>query len=275
MDEQTNVKTIALKDLWDIFVKRAWIMVLVAAIAVGSFFAISKALYVPEYSSKATIYVLDKNEGGSVGTTELTVADKFLTDCTYAIKSDKVLRQVMADLALTDTYKDLKENIATSNPSNTRFIEVTVTAGTPTLAKEIVDAICIESKDAIMENMNYEIHIFQEGILNRNPSNKTSLTTYILVGLVAAVLVYGVFFLMFMLDDSVWTDEEIDRYLGISILGDIPDANSTRKKGYGKYGKYGKYGAYGAYGAYGRNADSENAKETKTSPADTNKGGQK
>ncbi len=274
MDEQTNVKTIALKDLWDIFVKRAWIMVLVAAIAAGSFFAISKALYVPEYSSTATIYVLDKNEGGSVGTTELTVADKFLTDCTYAIKSDKVLRQVMADLALSDTYEDLKENIATSNPSNTRFIEVTVTAGTPTLAKEIVDAICIESKDAIMENMNYEIHIFQEGILSRNPSNKTSLTTYVLVGLVAAVLVYGIFFLMFMLDDSVWTDEEIDRYLGVSILGDIPDANSTRKKGYG-YGKYGKYGAYGAYGAYGHRADGENDKETKTSPADTNKGGKK
>ncbi len=269
MDEQTNVKTIALKDLWDIFVKRAWIMVLVAAIALGSFFAISKALYVPEYSSKATIYVLDKNEGGTVGTTELNVADKFLTDCTFAIKSDKVLRQVMADLALSETYSSLKSKVSTSNPTDTRFIEVTVKAATPDRAKEIVDAICLESRDAIMENMNYEIHIFQEGIFNPTPCNGTGFTTYALVGIVAAVLVYGVFFLMYMFDDSVWTDEEINRYLGISILGDIPDANSTHKKGYG-------YGKYGAYGAYGYQTENNNSKEnSRANSANANKGGKK
>jgi uncharacterized protein involved in exopolysaccharide biosynthesis len=49
MEEQTNVKTIALKDLWDIFVKRAWIMILAAVIAVGSFFAYNTLTYVPEY----------------------------------------------------------------------------------------------------------------------------------------------------------------------------------------------------------------------------------
>lgn len=274
MDEQTNVKTIALKDLWDIFVKRAWIMVLVAAIAVGSFFAISKALYVPEYSSKAEIFVIENNED-KVSSTDISVGEKLLANCMYAIKSDEVVGQVIANLALSETIGSLSDKITTNNPSGTHFIQVTVRAATPELAKEIVDEVCLESKDAIMENMNYEIHIFQEGRLNSNPSNQTSLTTYILVGLVAAVLVYGVFFLMFMLDDSVWTDEEIDKYLGISILGDIPDANSTRRKGYG-YGKYGKYGTYGAYGAYGYQAENEKAREAvKANSANANKGGKK
>jgi capsular polysaccharide biosynthesis protein len=255
MDEQTNVKTIALKDLWDIFVKRAWIMVLVAAIAVGSFFAISQALYVPEYSSNATIHVYENSEGGSLNQTDLNVADKVINDCIYTIKHEKVLRQVMANLALSETYKSLYNKVSTSNPNGTRYIEVTVKAATPEQAKEIVDAICLETKNTIMENMNYDVSIVMDGRLNTAPSNTTSLTTYALVGIVAAVLVYGIFFLMFMLDDSVWTDEEIEKYLGVSILGDIPDANSTRKKGYGygKYGKYGAYGRYGAYGAYGNN----------------------
>ncbi len=269
MDEQTNVKTIALKDLWDIFVKRAWIMVLVAAIAVGSFFAISKALYVPEYSSKAEIFVIENNE--DISSTDISVGEKLLANCMYAIKSDEVVGQVIANLALSETIGSLNDKITTNNPSGTHFIQVTVKAATPELAKEIVDEVCLESKDAIMENMNYEIHIFQEGRFNSNPSNGTSFTTYILVGLVAAVLVYGVFFLMFMLDDSVWTDEEIEKYLGVSILGDIPDANSTHKKGYGygKYGKYGRYGAYGKYGAYGAYGNNP----TNTGAAD--KGGKK
>jgi hypothetical protein len=95
---------------------------------------------------------------------------------------------------------------------------------------------------------------------------------YILVALIAAILVYAVFFLMFMFDDSVWTDEEIEKYLGLSVLGDIPDANSTRKKGYGyrKYGKYGKYSSYSRYGAYGYNTENGNkTNETK------NNGGKK
>lgn len=283
MEEQTTLKTIAIKDLWDIFVKRVWIMALAAIVAAGSFFAISKATYVPEYSSTATLYILGQNDDSTTSeiNTHLAIAAKIVNDCTHMIKSHTVLDPVRAELALNQSYATLKSKISTNNPKDTRILEVTAKAGSPEEAKAIVDAICDKAQTEIERTVGFEqVNIFEYGILNTVPSNATSLTTYILVGIVAAVLVYGVFFLIFMFDDSVWTDEEIDKYLGLSVLGDIPDANTTHRKGYGyykkysrygRYGKYGKYSAYSAYAAYGYNAEAEN----KTSDPEQNKGGKK
>ncbi|MBQ9746547.1 MAG: hypothetical protein IJW21_06960 [Clostridia bacterium] len=283
MEEQTNLKTIALKDLWDIFVKRIWIMLLAAIVAGGAFFAFTKLTYVPEYSSKATLYILNTDEEGTTSSglnTGITVASKMVSDCTHFLKSHKVLDSVITDLNLDIKHSDLAAKISTNNPTDTRFLEVTVKASTPEEAKVIVDAICDIGSFEINETLGInQVNLYEHGILNQNAVNKTSLTTYILVALVAAVLVYGIFFVMFMLDDSVWTDDEIDKYLGLSVLGDIPDANSTRKKGYGygkykyKYGSYGKYGAYSAYSAYGYNAENEKAKAEKTETK--NNGGKK
>jgi capsular polysaccharide biosynthesis protein len=277
MEEQTNVKTIALKDLWDIFVKRAWIMILAAVIAVGSFFAYNTLTYVPEYSSKATLYILSDNENATANEiySKFTVASQIVNDCDHMLKSHKVIDAVLEDLELKDVYNyaNLKNRVTTKNPTDTRILEVTVTGRTPEEAKALVDSLCIIGKEAIDEAVGFEqINLFEGGVINNNPSNAVGIVMYILVALIAAILVYAVFFLMFMFDDSVWTDEEIEKYLGLSVLGDIPDANSTRKKGYGyrKYGKYCKYSSYSRYGAYGYNTENGNkTNETK------NNGGKK
>ena len=281
MEEQTNLKTIALKDLWDIFVKRAWVMLLAAIVAGGAFFGYSKLTYTPEYSSKATIYILNTNEESGNMSTEITIGQKLINDCTHFLKSHKVLDRVLTELDLDLTHAQLASKISTNNPTDTRFLEVTVKADSPEEAKVIVDAICEYGSFEINETLQMnQVNLYEHGVLNKNAVNKTSITTYILVALVAAILVYGIFFIKFMLDDSVWTDDEIDKYLGLSVLGDIPDANSTRKKGYGrgygKYGKYssyGKYGAYSAYSAYGYNMENEKTKTEKTETK--NNGGKK
>ena len=40
------------------------------------------------------------------------------------------------------------------------------------------------------------------------------------------------------LDDCIRTDEDIENYLGLSVLGDIPNVNSKVKKHYGYYSPY-------------------------------------
>jgi len=69
--------------------------------------------------------------------------------------------------------------------------------------------------------------------------------------MVVAIGVYCIFLLMFLMDDTLKTDEDCQKYLGLSILGDIPDADMTQRKKYGYYRGYGyrskyKYSRYGA-----------------------------
>ena len=266
MEERTTLKTVTAKDLVDIFVKRLWIMVCVAIIVVSSIFIVNKLTYEAEYSSTATLYILGQNDSDSSISeinTKISIATKIVNDCTHMIKSHTVLDYVIDSLSLSDsiTYAQLKQNVSTNNPTDTRILEVTAKASSPEEAKLIVDAVCKKAKVEIARTVGFEqVNIFEEGVYNSVPCNETGLATYILIAIVTAMIVYGVFFVIFMFDDSIWTDEEIDKYLGLSVIGDIPDANSTHKKSYGyrKYRGYvGKYSAYKAYSAYNYNDNDE------------------
>ena len=103
-----------------------------------------------------------------------------------------------------------------------------------------MDRICELGKDSITEAMGFEqVNLFEYGVLNRKPCNTTGMMSYLLVGVITAVLIYAVFLVRYLLDDSLRTNEDIEHYLGLSVLGEIPDARETSKNKYGYYRGYG------------------------------------
>ena len=244
MKNEMNAMEITLEDLLGIFIKRFFLMVLAAVVVMVGAFGVSK-LTKPRYESTATLYILRQNNEESSNTaSDFSLALNVVNDCTYFLKSHAVLDEVIKELALSMSYDDLADSISTSNPDSTRILEVTVEAASPDEAKRIVDSLCEIGSEKIVAAMGFkQVNLYEYGTYEEEPSNKVGLMTYLLVGIVAAILVYSAFLLQFLLDDSIRTDEDVERYLGLSILGEIPDADSTKK------------GAYG-YG-YGRNSREE------------------
>lgn len=251
MENANNTRIITVKDLWDILVQRIWIIGLAALISMVGFFAVDRIAFEPQYASTATMYILRQaNENTSAGelSSDFSLALKVVNDCTYLLKSHTVLDEVGAELQLE--YDELYDSLSTRNPTDTRILEVTVKADTPEQAKAIVDRVCQVGADSINRAMGFDqVNLYELGTLEEKPCNKTGLMVFLLVGIGVAVLVYAVFLLIFLLDDSIRTEEDIERYLGLSILGDIPDADVPQKKKYG-------YGGYG-YGYRRRNGTKE------------------
>ena len=132
--------------------------------------------------------------------------------------------------------------ISTSNPENTRILEVTVEADSPELAKRIVDRLCEIGQDKIAEAMGFQqVNLFEYGTISDEPSNRMGIFTYALIGLVGAIAAYLVFLIMFVADDSLRTEDDIMQSLGLTVLAEIPDANGGKKGKYGHYSGYGKY----------------------------------
>lgn len=249
MDNKTNTRTVSLKDLFAIFFHRLWIIVLAAGITVIGVFVVHQVAVEPRYSSTATVYILRQGQDeltSSEAYTDFSVALKVVNDCNHLLKSHTVLDEVIDRLALDIEYEELYDSISTETPEETRVLEVTVEADSPELAKTIVDCISTVGIESINEVMGYEqVGLYELGTLNEEPSNERGLPVYLLAGLGVAVLTYAVFLLIHVLDDTIKTDQDIERSLGLSILGDIPDANATHKKGYG-YRGYKGYGRYGS-----------------------------
>ena len=267
--ESSKAKILSFRDLWEIFLSRWWVMLLAAVIAIAAVFIIRSIIFVPKYESTATLYILrsEQQSTGSSTDSDFSLALKVVNDCDYLLKSHAVVDDVIDELQLDTvygiSYKELSEMISTSNPENTRILEVIVEAESPELARLIVNSLCRIGQDKINDAMRIQqVNLFEEGTLSTEASNRMGVVTYFLIGLLAAVTVYIIFLIMFVIDDSLRTEDDIVRALGLTVLAEIPDANGYKKPNkYGQYGKYGKYGRYGktAYGnkPYGVNGNQQ------------------
>lgn len=242
MSEQTNTQviTINIKDLWEIFLRRLWIILLVGILAFSAFCTFKTVTYDPKYSSSATIYILQQNQAETKDVyDDFNLALKVVNDCSHLIKSHSVLDTVINKLELDMSYKALYNNVKITNPADTRILEIEVISDSPQLAKEIVDEICTVGTEKITETMGFkQVHFYERGILNNNPCNQTSLIVYLFIGFAAMFLTYAVFVLIYLFDDKLHTDEDIKNHLDLSILGDIPYVGDTKNKKRGNMAYY-------------------------------------
>lgn len=247
MGNKDMMRPVTVKELWGLLTQKLWVMLLAVVIAVGVVFAVLQVTYTPMYSSTATLYILRQNEDAAAGDTsdDFSLALKVVNDCTYLLKSRTVLNAVIDDLVLELSYEQLEKAISTVNPENTRILEVTVEAASPELAKQIVDKVCEIGQGSIAEAMGFrQVNLFERGTQNPEPSNTYSPAVYVLVAAAAAAAVYLVLLAVYLLDDSIKTSEDIEKYLGLSVLGEIPDMREAAKNHYSnpysnpKYGKF-------------------------------------
>ena len=271
MNETNAQQVITIRDIWELFLQRLVIILLVTALAVAGFWVYNTMTYVPMYQSTATLYIAgdDSYEGNTSADdyNNYSLALKVVNDCDYLLSSRSVVEQLIQEMNLPVSVGVLQGRISTDNPSNTRVLEVMVEAESPQLAKKIVDRLCEVGVEKInneaMKRENY-VQLYEYGNIPTYPSNGTAKITYVLVGAIAAVITFGLCLLVYLLDDRIQTADHIEQILGLSVLGDIPDCNSVGQRGrYGyyrgkAYGPYGRaYGPYGKpYGGYGHNQKS-------------------
>lgn len=233
MNDNSRLKTITLKDFFTLFYTRIWLIILVPIVCMGIVFVQQHFFFNPEYRSTATLYILkQENEAGYNYTdSDFSLALDVVNDCTYILKSNVVLDQVIKSLDLDMSYDDLYNCIETENPSDTRILEVSATTHDASLSKEIVDEVCMIGIDEITDAMGFEqVNLYAKGIEPSKPINALGMIGYFLIGILAAIVTYSVILIVYIFDDCIRSKDDIETYLGVSVLGDIP--NFTDK---GKY----------------------------------------
>ena len=234
MEKQENVRVITFGDFWSVFVHNILIILIVTILVVGGVFAFIAVTFEPEYTSTATLYILRQNqkEDDYQVKEDFSLALNVVNDCTYLLKSHAVLDEVRDQLGLDISYNQLTHSLTTNNPEDTRILEVSIVSDSPEKSKLIVDKVCELGAKQIETAM---------GLIDYNPCNQTSIMTYLVIGVVTALIVYAICLIAYFADDRIRTEEDISRYLGLSLLGDIPNAYENTKGRNGYYGKYSHY----------------------------------
>lgn len=233
--QSSNESTVKFRDLLYLFVSRLWIMILVAVIVGSSLFAFSYFTYKPMYKSTGSIYILRQDGDLDKATdynSNFSLALSVVSDCTKLLTSRTVLNEVIENNGLEYSYNELSSMVLIQNPTNTRYLEISVVSDDPEKSKVIVDSICEIGKDQIVSVMGFDqVNIVDEGTLPLAPTNSVFSYTIVLGALVAFLLTYIVFALVFIFDDRISDPDILEKQLELSVLAMIPNMNKDKPVG--------------------------------------------
>lgn len=231
IEERNDEIEIDLRELFYVLLGKIWIIILVTALGLGISAGYTLAFVQPIYSSTSMLYVMTKSTS-ITSLTDLQVGSSLTQDYQVFIQSRPVVDKVIEELELDMTYEQFVANVSVENPSNTRFIYITVNHTDAYMAKTIVDKltdISAERMGTIMETEKPNVADY-----GHIPEHQTSpnVTKNSLLGAVLGfVLSVGVILVLHLMNDAINTTEDVERYLGMNTLGLIPLEEGASKKG--------------------------------------------
>ena len=225
---------IDLLQLWNAVRHRIWLVLLAGFIAADIAFAITKFLITPMYSSSATMLVVTKETTLS-SLADLQLGSQLTNDYEILITSRPVLQQTIDQLELETDYKHLRDTITISNPNDSRMLIISTLQADPELAKSVVDTLAGISSDYIAEKMEVTApKIIEEGEIPLTQSSPSLLRNTAIGGLLGILAAVFLICVAVILNDSIQTEDDIERYLQLPVLAVIPDKSGSSKKSAGK-----------------------------------------
>lgn len=188
-------------------------------------FAYTSFLVTPLYSASSMMYVMPDNSNSMNSSTlsDMQVGQQLTSDYSSMIESRSFMEDVIKKLNLTIDYQQLLEKVEVTNPTSSRILQVTVNDPNPQTAADIANEVASVAESKLKEITGMQaIKIYEEAAVPEKPSSpslKKNCALGLLAGIVLAMAVITVLYLM---DDTIKTEDDIEKYLGMTTLAVLP-----------------------------------------------------
>ncbi len=223
---------IDLKDIVYLLLDKLWIIIF-ATIICALFAAIGTKLFIePKYESTTKLYVINRQDTSKVTSADLATGTQLTKDFQILVKSRPVTEQVIAELDLHISHEQLVSCITVNTPEDSRVLEITVTYTDPYTAKKIADTLGNVSALKMVSILEMEkANTVEPGNVPYGPISPNIAKNGFLGGMVGGFLVAAIFLIRYFMNDSIKSAEDIEKQLGLTILGSIPvDDELTESK---------------------------------------------
>ena len=187
-------------------------------------FACTTILMTPLYSASSMMYVMPDNSNSNSSTlSDMQVGQQLTSDYSSMIESRSFMEDVIKKLNLTIDYQQLLEKVEVTNPTSSRILQVTVNDPNPQTAADIANEVASVAESKLKEITGMQaIKIYEEAAVPDRPSSP-SLKKNCALGLLAGiVLAMAVITILYLLDDTIKTEDDIEKYLGMTTLAVLP-----------------------------------------------------
>lgn len=227
-NQKNKVIVVRVAEIVRLLIKRLWVMVLAGAIFASAGYGYSAVTTpTPMYMSTSKIYVTGM-EAAVLSSPTLNLGQQVLNSYIEILKSRPVLEQVIEDLKLNMTYKELKGCISVNIPQGTSMLEISVTFPEAEWAKKVADALVEVSAARALEIMGCTAPtVYEEANVPTEPYNVnySSSLIYILIGGFAGVALAGFGILVSYFANTKFNNpNKVTDKLCLKNLGVLPEA---------------------------------------------------
>ena len=231
---QVDEIEIDLREVFLILLGKLWLILLVGIFTAARAFVFSQFVMEPVYESTTQIYILNKQENNTVTYSDVQLGTQLTKDYAELIESRYVLESVIEELQLTAVdpeldYEAMLKKITVTTPTDTRILAITVSDTDPVLAMDIANSIREAAAVHIKNVMDIEaVNVVDTANLPTEKASPSVFKWTVIGGFIGMFLVMAIVLVWYLLDDTVKTSDDVEKYLGLSTLALIP--LETREK---------------------------------------------
>lgn len=218
-----NLETIVLQVL-----RNWWLILIGTLISVMLFYVIVTETYHQKYSSTATFVVSGKGSVTSTMLTDIDTAKSMTQAFAYALSSDILMEKVEEAVGIDE----FTGKVETSQLPETNILSLTVTADTPELAFDVINAI-IENHHVVTDSMirNAAMYVLMKPTVPKAPvspiNRRSRVITYSLAAMftiIAGIVLSTVF------SKKIFTGSDFDNKVGgLERLASFDHESSRRR----------------------------------------------
>lgn len=224
---------IDLKQIFGLLLSNALYIGVISVVCAILAFSYFQFMATEKYTSTTQIFVMDKSSD-KVTSSDINMFSALSNDYLQLVQTRPVMEKVIAELGLDMSVDTLKGKVAATKQGDSRIISISVVDTSPVVAKRIADAVAKAAADQIYTVMEAElVNIVQPGNVPESPSSPAVMRNTLIAVILAVFVCCAVIIIRFIMDDTVKTSEDVEKYLGISVIGTIPlfgeDAEAKNK----------------------------------------------
>lgn len=219
-----DVMEIDLRDLLAMLLRRWWLIVLCALLAGGTAYGYTRYFMTPVYVASNMLFLGKEDTRIPMDLITVEVNNQLIVDYRELLRTKMVSREVIAQLDLDVPESIIRRGVGVNVISNSRMFSISFTSPDPQFATEVVnklaEVLVVKAKEIIQVNNVVVIDRAEVPTSPVGPDARRNTMLAALVGLMAAV---GIIFLLEFLDRTFKKPEDMERRLGVAVLGEVPE----------------------------------------------------
>lgn len=217
---------IDLLELFSILKAHIVLIIVVTVIAAVAGFMVTEYAITPQYEASVNMIVNTRTDvTATVSNDSINSAKSLVSTYAIIIKSNTVLNQVISNLSLKDIdYDTLAAKVSVEAIDDTQVMKVAVKDPDPELARKIVKEIAKISPEEIVDSVEAgSCKVVSQVRVPADPVSPSLKKNVVIAAAAGFVLVVAIVLLKNFLANYIVDDDDIQKYLGLPVLGVIPE----------------------------------------------------